>query len=99
MQQLDLKKFLQGDDAEEGVNPVLNDRFEIRDLIKTTSTSKIYSGYISFNPSQYLSKIGFDIATDNDVIIKYVCILRIELPEQFREWEEHETFLSKVIHI
>lgn len=43
MQNLDLKKVLTGDDTQES-NPVLNDRFEIRDLYKTTSTSKIYTG-------------------------------------------------------
>lgn len=43
MQQIDLKKLLNGDD--EGQNPVLNDRFEIKDLLKTTHSSKIYSGH------------------------------------------------------
>jgi len=40
---VDLRKLLNGDD-DEGSIPVLNDRFEIRELVKTTSTSKIYSG-------------------------------------------------------
>ena len=43
MQNLDLKKVLTGDDTQES-NPILNDRFEIRDLFKTTTTSKIYTG-------------------------------------------------------
>jgi len=42
MQQVDLKRLLNGDDDEH--NPVLNDRFEIKDLLKTTTSSKIYSG-------------------------------------------------------
>lgn len=40
---VDLRKLLNGDD-DEGSTPVLNDRFEIRELVKTTSSSKIYSG-------------------------------------------------------
>lgn len=45
MQNLDLKKALTGDDTQES-NPVLNDRFEIKDVSKITSTSKIYTGKI-----------------------------------------------------
>lgn len=53
---VDLRKLLNGDNDEETI-PVLNDRFEVRELVKTTSTSKLYS--------------GFDLVTDCETIIKF----------------------------
>ena len=44
MHHIDLRKLLNDDDGDDQSNPVLNDRFEIKDLIKTTCTSKIYTG-------------------------------------------------------
>jgi len=68
MQQLDLKKLLSGGDEEE--NPVLNDRFEIKELLRTTMTSKVYSGNLF--QQIFLKWIGFDLVTETDVIIKFV---------------------------
>ena len=49
----DLRKLLNGDNDEDPT-PVLNDRFEVRELLKTTSSSRIYAGTKYTNIISYI---------------------------------------------